>query len=95
MSPISTLTPISLMFNALSRKSIIVITEGASLIRENDIRGFFQAMDLCSFRGIEGIYVDGTVPQDVQDIAFDAALCRNLPILDTIPERYQYKPKAA
>ena len=95
MSPISTLMPISLMFNALSRKSIIIITEGASIIRENDIRGFFQAMDLCSFKGIEGIYVDISVPDDVQDIAFDAAICRNIPILDSIPERYQYKPKAA
>ena len=95
MSPISALTPISLLFDALSGKSLIIITKGASIIRENDIRGFFAAMDLCNYKGIDGIYIDCSVPEPVRDIAIAASTCRHLPILDTIPEAYQYKPKAA
>ncbi len=95
MSPISTLTPISLLFDALSGKSLIIITKSASIIRKNDIRGFFSAMDLCSYKGIDGIYIDRSVPKSIREIAIDAATCRHLSILDTIPEAFQYKPKAA
>ena len=96
MAPISVLTPISLLVDTLtSTKSIIILTSGASIIRENDIRGFFAAMDLCNYQGIDGIYIDCSVPESVRDIAIAASTCRQLPILDTIPEAYKYKPKAA
>lgn len=96
MSPISSLTPISLLFDALSgAKSIIILTNSASIIRRNDIRGFFSAMDLCNYKGIEGIYIDDSVPEDIREIAVDAATCRKLSVLDSIPETFQYKPKAA
>lgn len=96
MSPLSTLTPITLMFDVLTgKKSIIIITCGTSIIRRNDIRGFFSAMDLCSYQGIEGIYIDSTVPDIIREIAIDAAKCRQLPILEEIPEEYRFRPKAA
>ena len=96
MSPLSTLTPITLMFDIFTgKKSIIIITCGASLIRRNDIRGFFSAMDLCNYKGIEGIYIDSAVPNIIREIAVDAATCRHLPILEEIPEEFRFKPKAA
>lgn len=96
MSPLSIWTPITLLFDSLTgTKSIIIITSGASEIRRNDIRGFFSALDLCSYQGIEGIYIDSSVPELIHEIAVDAATCRNLPILSEIPETFQYKPKAA
>jgi len=96
MSPISNLTPISLLFDSLSGlKSLIIITNSASIIRRNDIRGFFSAMDLCNYNGIEGIYIDSSVPESIREIAVDAASCRKIPVLDAIPEQYRYKPIAA
>ena len=96
MSPLSALTPITLLFDSITgSKSIIIITSGASEIRRNDIRGFFSALDLCNYQGIEGIYIDSSVPELIHEIAIDAATCRHLRILDEIPESFQYKPKAA
>ena len=96
MSPLSILTPITLLFDSLTgSKSIIIITSGASEIRRNDIRGFFSALDLCNYKGIEGIYIDSSVPELIKEIAVDAATCRKLSILHEIPETFQHKPKAA
>lgn len=95
MSPLSILTPITLLFDSLTGSKSIIIISGASEIRRNDIRGFFSALDLCNYKGIEGIYIDSSVPELIKEIAVDAATCRKLSILHEIPETFQHKPKAA
>ena len=54
-------------------------------ITEADVRNFFRAMDLCSFKGISGVYIDVMVPDLVAICAEDMASRRKLNVLDELP----------
>ncbi len=78
------LTPVSLRDDGKGKKIIIVNGVGCS-IRMDDVRSFFAAADLCNLNDFSGIYVDVFVPDVIALFAQDAALRRNIPVLDEIP----------
>ena len=79
----TTLNPVSLI--STDDGKIIMICGLQDSITEADVRNFFRAMDLCSFKDIAGVYIDVMVPDLVAICAEDMALRRKLNILDELP----------